>query len=140
MVSLSNHARPIIFIHELPKSTDGVAFQNDAPSSGGNRQILASRGVPAMSQAHDATGAKPLEGIGGWLILMAISQVIGPLQVVPGLVGEYGGLPACRLRCSETRRCASPSPVSSSGRPGVFLLSAPLILRKRNESRTCNII
>jgi hypothetical protein len=46
-----------------------------------------------MSQAHDATGAKPLEGIGGWLILMAIGQAVGPLQVLRGMIEEYSGLP-----------------------------------------------
>jgi hypothetical protein len=54
----------------------------------------ARRGAPAMSQANDAAGgAKPLEGIGGWLILMAIGQAVGPLQVLRGLIDEYSGLP-----------------------------------------------
>jgi hypothetical protein len=48
-----------------------------------------------MSHAHDVTpDADPaLKGIGGWLILMAIGQVLGPIQIISGMVREYGGLP-----------------------------------------------
>ena len=37
--------------------------------------------------------AQRLQGIGGWLILMGIGQVLGPLQILSGMISEYGSLP-----------------------------------------------
>ncbi len=34
-----------------------------------------------------------LKGIGGWLILMSIGQVLGPIQILRGMIEEYSGLP-----------------------------------------------
>jgi hypothetical protein len=34
-----------------------------------------------------------LKGIGGWLILMSVGQVLGPFQILRGMIEEYSGLP-----------------------------------------------
>lgn len=34
-----------------------------------------------------------LKGIGGWLILMAIGQVVGPIQILTGMIEEFGSVP-----------------------------------------------
>lgn len=49
-----------------------------------------------MSQAHEigSSEARPLEGIGGWLILLAVQQVLGPVQFAFGALQEYLSLPA----------------------------------------------
>lgn len=41
---------------------------------------------PAMEEPQ-------LKGIGGWLILMSIGQVLGPLQILRGMIEEFSGLP-----------------------------------------------
>jgi hypothetical protein len=48
-----------------------------------------------MSQISEpqAAGEPRLKGIGGWLVLMSIGQVLGPLQILRGMIEEYSSLP-----------------------------------------------
>lgn len=48
----------------------------------------------ASSDVTEAPAQKRLEGIGGWLILLAIGQVVGPLQTALAIYREYAGMPA----------------------------------------------
>jgi hypothetical protein len=46
-----------------------------------------------FQDAAPSKEVRPLEGISGWLVLMAIGQVLGPLQVFTGMLNEYTSLP-----------------------------------------------
>ena len=45
------------------------------------------------SPANVSVPAYGPKGIGGWLILMSIGQVLGPIQLLTGMISEYSGLP-----------------------------------------------
>jgi hypothetical protein len=45
------------------------------------------------STATETVEQPKLKGIGGWLILMAIGQVVGPLQILTGMIEEFGSVP-----------------------------------------------
>jgi len=45
------------------------------------------------STSTETVEAPSLKGIGGWLALMSIGQVVGPLQILTGMVQEYSSLP-----------------------------------------------
>lgn len=45
------------------------------------------------STATETVEQPKLKGIGGWLILMAIGQVVGPIQILTGMIEEFGSVP-----------------------------------------------
>ncbi|QPC88403.1 DUF2569 family protein [Mesorhizobium sp. NBSH29] len=44
-------------------------------------------------QIDGASDKKRLEGISGWLGLLAIGQILGPVQILRGMFQEYSSLP-----------------------------------------------
>ena len=49
---------------------------------------------PTMTPASNAPGVPAPEGIGGWLVLVAIGQVLGPLRTLVSIAAYYANLDA----------------------------------------------
>src|SRR6476660_6519915 len=69
----------------IPKKAPHAALQPPAPLV----CVEASGAAPADRMKSTPGNDRKLEGIGGWLILFAIGQVVGPLKFVAGTLQYY---------------------------------------------------
>lgn len=70
-------------------------------------------------------------GIGGWLILLAIGEVLGPFQILTGMISEYASIPDgtfARMPVAFIGDC-----LIRLALIGVLVYSAYLFFNKRRE-------
>jgi hypothetical protein len=74
---------------------------------------------------------KRLEGIGGWLILLAVAQVLGPVQFIASTVEEYVSLPSGAF--SRFPLAVSGDLLLRTAYVGLLVYAAYLFFNKRAE-------